>query len=417
MKKSPKNTSVTKTTVKTPVSKTKVKTPKKLSSESASHKKNVRFDCKAKEKEHVKYIPTPFSSSVKKEGKAKKKVKNIENKKKLSFDEEDETVEVRKTVKRKLEPEETENLPESQQVKKRKKKEVITEKSGENEAENEVKGKDFDIRKLDKKDHTIFVGNIPASYDHKKVQKLFNKFGPVETARIRCVAVANMNMSKKTSAITKKFHESRNSVSAYVVFKLKESVEKAVAQNGMLLDGHHLRIDYAEPQKRQDIKKSVFVGGLPFDIEDDELWETFENCGEIESVRVVRDNAIGMAKGFGYVNFKSPAAVELALKLNNHEIKKRKINVQRCKREKKKKTNMKKKLDHNKMKIKVGDSVPKSAVLKKQHSKVKPTAKPDAGAFQGKMAEKKKKKKSKPTKDTIRKNKIKTALLSNKKKD
>lgn len=77
------------------------------------------------------------------------------------------------------------------------------------------------------------------------------------------MAVPNLKISKKASAITKKFHEGRKSVSAFVVFKSKLSVEKAVAENGMLLDGHHIRIDYAEPTAK-DIKKCVFVGGLPF---------------------------------------------------------------------------------------------------------------------------------------------------------
>lgn len=128
------------------------------------------------------------------------------------------------------------------------------------------------------------------------------------------------------------------------------------------------------------------------DIEDDELWETFQNCGEIESVRIIRDNAIGMSKGFGYVNFKSQAAVELALKLNNHEIKKRKINVARCKKEVKKKKNKKNaKTRKNKMEIKTADSNIKPLGLNNQNSKVKPVVKQNVD-FQGKVAEKKKKK-------------------------
>lgn len=42
-----------------------------------------------------------------------------------------------------------------------------------------------------------------------------------------------------------------------------------------------------------------FVGA-----QDDVLWKAFEECGEIESVRIIRDERSGKGRGFGYVNFK-----------------------------------------------------------------------------------------------------------------
>lgn len=39
-------------------------------------------------------------------------------------------------------------------------------------------------------------------------------------------------------------------------------------------------------------------------MQDDDLWEVFEDCGTIEHVRVVRDEQTGIGKGFGYINFK-----------------------------------------------------------------------------------------------------------------
>lgn len=38
--------------------------------------------------------------------------------------------------------------------------------------------------------------------------------------------------------------------------------------------------------------------------QDDVLWKAFEGCGEIESVRIIRDERSGKGRGFGYVNFK-----------------------------------------------------------------------------------------------------------------
>jgi nucleolar protein 12 len=33
------------------------------------------------------------------------------------------------------------------------------------------------------------------------------------------------------------------------------------------------------------------------------VWSHFEDCGEIENVRLIRDNKTGTGKGIGYVQF------------------------------------------------------------------------------------------------------------------
>lgn len=48
----------------------------------------------------------------------------------------------------------------------------------------------------------------------------------------------------------------------------------------------------------------MFVGNLPFDVQDEQLYTHFKRCGEIEFVRVVRDKKTNIGKGFGYVQFK-----------------------------------------------------------------------------------------------------------------
>ena len=47
-------------------------------------------------------------------------------------------------------------------------------------------------------------------------------------------------------------------------------------------------------------------------------------------MRIVRDAATGIGKGFGYVNFASEDSVEIALTLNGSELDGRKIRVTRC---------------------------------------------------------------------------------------
>ncbi|KAL1747804.1 hypothetical protein HDZ31DRAFT_4508, partial [Schizophyllum fasciatum] len=48
---------------------------------------------------------------------------------------------------------------------------------------------------------------------------------------------------------------------------------------------------------------SVFVGGLPFDVDNDRLQQEFSKFGEIESAIVMMDRQTGNSRGFGYVHF------------------------------------------------------------------------------------------------------------------
>ncbi|RXN01618.1 AT-rich interactive domain-containing protein 4B [Acipenser ruthenus] len=89
--------------------------------------------------------------------------------------------------------------------------------------------------------------------------------------------------------------------------------------------------------KKHDHKRSIFVRNLTYDIKEEELWGHFQDCGEVEGVRLVRDRDTGMGKGFGYVLFESTDAVQLALKLDNSVLMGRKIRVKRSVKKEKEK--------------------------------------------------------------------------------
>lgn len=42
---------------------------------------------------------------------------------------------------------------------------------------------------------------------------------------------------------------------------------------------------------------------LLLDIQEDEIWDFFKDCGPISAVRIIRDNMTCIGKGFGYVDF------------------------------------------------------------------------------------------------------------------
>ena len=74
--------------------------------------------------------------------------------------------------------------------------------------------------------------------------------------------------------------------------------------------------------------KKLFVGSLPWSVNDDQLKEIFSQAGNVVSAQVVKDRDTGRSKGFGFVEMstdeEAAAAVE---KLNNSDVDGRKIFV------------------------------------------------------------------------------------------
>jgi len=82
--------------------------------------------------------------------------------------------------------------------------------------------------------------------------------------------------------------------------------------------------------------KKLFVGNLPWSINNDSLRELFASVGEVIEAMVITDRMSGRSKGFGFVTFATEEAAQAAIaQLNEKEIEGRKIivNVARPKEE------------------------------------------------------------------------------------
>ncbi|KAM3957258.1 uncharacterized protein ACR2FA_008737 [Aphomia sociella] len=181
---------------------------------------------------------------------------------------------------------------------------------------------------------TLFVGNVPFSNKCKKeIKKIFNKYGAIETIRIRTVPVKDARVTPKMAVIKNELHPERSTVNVYIKYKEPSSVEEALVENNTVLNDNHLRVSRSDSTGAEhDPRLSVFVGNLPFALEDEGLRERFQKCGEIVSVRIIRDKKTNAGKGFGYVNFASKDGVELALALTDEDLtmKNRILRVKRC---------------------------------------------------------------------------------------
>jgi cold-inducible RNA-binding protein len=73
---------------------------------------------------------------------------------------------------------------------------------------------------------------------------------------------------------------------------------------------------------------NIYVGNLSYEVTEEDLKETFEGFGEVETVKVLRDNYTGRSKGFGFVEMSNNTDAQSAINgLNDKEFKGRTLKV------------------------------------------------------------------------------------------
>ncbi|WP_026703434.1 RNA recognition motif domain-containing protein [Flavobacterium soli] len=58
---------------------------------------------------------------------------------------------------------------------------------------------------------------------------------------------------------------------------------------------------------------NIFVGSLPFSIEEADLRESFEAYGAVDSVKIITDKFTGRSKGFGFVEMPNDDEAQKAI--------------------------------------------------------------------------------------------------------
>ena len=76
----------------------------------------------------------------------------------------------------------------------------------------------------------------------------------------------------------------------------------------------------------------LFVGSLPWSVNDETLRKAFEEHGSVVSAKVVTDRATGRSRGFGFVEMENSSDAKNAIEaLNNSDMKGRNIVVNEAK--------------------------------------------------------------------------------------
>jgi RNA recognition motif-containing protein len=74
--------------------------------------------------------------------------------------------------------------------------------------------------------------------------------------------------------------------------------------------------------------KRLFVGNLPFSVGDNDLEAAFANHGTVVSAIVIRDDASGRSRGFGFVEMETEEMAETAVdEMDGSELDGRRLRV------------------------------------------------------------------------------------------
>jgi RNA recognition motif-containing protein len=73
---------------------------------------------------------------------------------------------------------------------------------------------------------------------------------------------------------------------------------------------------------------NIYVGNLSYEVTEEDLKQAFETFGEVDTVKIIKDNYTGRSKGFGFVEMADNAKAQTAIEgLNGKDLKGRNLNV------------------------------------------------------------------------------------------
>ena len=73
---------------------------------------------------------------------------------------------------------------------------------------------------------------------------------------------------------------------------------------------------------------NIYVGSLSFDVSEDELRQAFEEYGQVESIKIIKDRYTGESRGFAFIEMPANKEAASAIEgLNGKELKGRSLTV------------------------------------------------------------------------------------------
>eukprot|EP00164_Ancoracysta_twista_P000761 GFYU01001002.1.p1 GENE.GFYU01001002.1~~GFYU01001002.1.p1 ORF type:complete len:615 (-),score=237.21 GFYU01001002.1:434-2278(-) len=152
----------------------------------------------------------------------------------------------------------------------------------------------------------VYIKNLPESWDDKKLQEEFGKFGPITSASImsgqdaksKGFGFVNFGEPEHALACVEEMNEKEMDGKTLYVGRAQKKAEREA----------ELRKRFEE-MKQERINKyqgvNLYVKNLDDTIDDEKLRGEFSTFGTITSAKIMRDEK-GISKGFGFVCFTTP---------------------------------------------------------------------------------------------------------------
>ncbi|RLN36149.1 hypothetical protein C2845_PM03G27220 [Panicum miliaceum] len=151
----------------------------------------------------------------------------------------------------------------------------------------------------------VYIGNLPYDVDSERLAQLFEQAGVVE--------VAEVIYNRETD-------QSRGF--GFVTMSTVEEAEKAVEMfHRYDINGRLLTVNKAAPRGSRVERPPrqfggsfrIYVGNLPWQVDDSRLVQLFSEHGKVVDARVVYDRESGRSRGFGFVTMATQEELDDAI--------------------------------------------------------------------------------------------------------
>jgi len=163
----------------------------------------------------------------------------------------------------------------------------------------------------------VCIKNLPFTMDEDAIVKMFDSCGEVITKRLLMQDGWSRGM-------------------CFIEFSTKDAQDKAVAMSETEVEGRAIRVEESAKKEKGGKGKgkgkggpgekpegclSVMVMQLSPNVEEDDLWETFADCGTVSTVKILYDRDTEQSRGMAFIDFEATESTDAAVKKTDTELK------------------------------------------------------------------------------------------------
>jgi RNA recognition motif-containing protein len=171
-------------------------------------------------------------------------------------------------------------------------------------------GEDFGPQEHDEPKIQLFVGGLPSQVTEKILYDHFSQYGKL----VECRLVLDKNTLKSRGF---GFVSFQNNQALHVVTQITHKLcgKEVECKPALSKQDSNQRVN-------EEKSKKVFVGGLPLEATESDLYDYFKKFGDIKACRIIYKHESSISRGFGFVIFGTKEiADEVLMKKDQHYIK------------------------------------------------------------------------------------------------